>query len=62
MKTQAECISKYVNNGIYTPNEARELLSLPSQEGGDKLMLNGNYIPIDLVGTQYLKGGDNNEE
>ena len=62
METQAECISKYVNNGIYTPNEARELLSLPSQEGGDKLMVNGNYIPIDLVGTQYLKGGDNNEE
>ena len=62
MKTQAECISKYVNNGIYTPNEARELLSLPSQEGGDKLMLNGNYIPIDLVGTQYLKGGELNEE
>ena len=23
MKTQAECLAKYVNNGIYTPNEAR---------------------------------------
>ena len=25
MNTQAECLAKYVNNGIYTPNEAREL-------------------------------------
>jgi HK97 family phage portal protein len=62
MKTQAECLAKYVNNGIYTPNEARELLNLPLQNGGDKLMVNGNYIPIDLVGTQYLKGGELNEE
>ena len=62
MKTQAECLAKYVNNGIYTPNEARELLNLPLQDGGDKLMVNGNYIPIDLVGTQYLKGGELNEE
>ena len=62
MKTQAECLAKYVNNGIYTPNEARELLNLPTEEGGDKLMVNGNYIPIDLVGTQYLKGGELNEE
>jgi len=62
MKTQAECLAKYVNNGIYTPNEARDLLNLPSEIGGDKLMVNGNYIPIDLVGTQYLKGGGNVEE
>ena len=62
MKTQAECLAKYVNNGIYTPNEAREILNLPTEAGGDKLMVNGNYIPIDLVGTQYLKGGELNEE
>ena len=62
MKTQAECLAKYVNNGIYTPNEARELLNLPTETGGDKLIVNGNYIPIDLVGTQYLKGGELNEE
>jgi HK97 family phage portal protein len=62
MKTQAECLAKYVNNGIYTPNEARELLNLPTETGGDKLIVNGNYIPIDLVGTQYVKGGELNEE
>lgn len=59
-KTQAECLSKYVNNGIYTANEAREYLDKPRLEGGDILMVNGNYIPITKVGTQYVKGGEEN--
>ena len=58
LKTQAECLSKYVNNGIYTPNEARDMLDFTTQEGGDVLMVNGNYIPITQVGSQYQKGGD----
>lgn len=61
MKTQAECLTKYVNNGIYTPNEARKLLNMPTKDGGDDLIVNGNYIPINLVGVQYQKGGDINE-
>lgn len=61
-KTQAEVMSKYVNNGIYKPNEAREYLDLPKEEGGDVLIVNGNYIPITRVGRQYEKGGDNNAE
>ena len=60
-KTQIEALSKAVNNGIYTPNEAREYLDKPSKEGGDKLVMNGNYIPITDVGKQYAKGGDKNE-
>lgn len=56
-KTQMENLAKAVNNGIYTPNEAREYLDLPSREGGDVLMVNGNYIPITQVGQQYGKGG-----
>lgn len=52
-KTQAEIMSKYVNNGIYTPNEARELLDMHKIDGADKLIVNGNYIPIDIVGNQY---------
>src|SRR5690606_38647527 len=44
MKTQMEALSKGVNNGIYTPNEAREYLDLPAKEGGDQLVMNGNYI------------------
>lgn len=58
--TQAEMLSKLVNNGIYTPNEARRKLDLNSVEHGDRLMMNGNYIPIEQVGQQYKKGGDAN--
>ena len=62
-KTQQEILTGYVNNGVYTPNEARELLQLPAKEGGDQLVMNGNYIPITMVGEQYAKtssgGGEN---
>lgn len=58
--TQMENLAKAVNNGIYKPNEAREYLDLPCAEGGDILMVNGNYIPITEVGKQYgLEGGEN---
>lgn len=61
-KTQMENLSKAVNNGIYTPNEAREYVDMPMKEGGDILMVNGNYIPITQVGKQYAtkQGGDDN--
>lgn len=57
-KTQMENLASAVNNGIYTPNEAREYLNMPEKEGGDILMVNGNYIPITDVGKQYEKGGN----
>ncbi len=57
-KTQMENLTKAVNNGIYTPNEAREYLDVPMKEGGDILMVNGNYIPITDVGKQYEKKGE----
>lgn len=60
-KTQAETLTKYVNNGIYMVNEVREILDLPFEEGGDQLMTNGNYIPLTMVGQQYLKGGETSE-
>jgi HK97 family phage portal protein len=56
-KTQQEIICGYVNNGVYTPNEARDLLQLPAEEGGDILVMNGNYIPITMVGEQYSSSG-----
>jgi HK97 family phage portal protein len=58
IKSQMEALAKGVNNAIYTPNEARGYLDLPAEAGGDILMTNGNYIPINLVGSQYQKGGD----
>lgn len=62
-KTQAEVITKYVNNGVYKPNEGRGYLDLPYDEDGDQLIVNGNYIPLSMVGKQYNKKGsdDNNE-
>lgn len=62
-KTQAEVITKYVNNGVYKPNEGRGYLDLPYDEDGDQLIVNGNYIPLSMVGKQYSKKGsdDNNE-
>lgn len=60
-KTQMDTLSVAVNNAIYTPNEARSIIDLPWQEGGDQLVCNGNYIPITQVGNQYKEGGENNE-
>lgn len=61
-KSQIEMLSKAVNNAIYTPNEAREYLDKPKEKGGDRLVMNGNYIPIEMVGEQYKKGGKSNVE
>ena len=60
--TQMKTLTAAVNNGIYTPNEAREYLDKPEKEGGGILMVNGNYIPITDVGRQYEKGGEKNED
>lgn len=61
-KTQMEILASAVNNGIYTPNEAREFVDKQQREGGDTLMVNGNYIPVTMVGKQYEKnGGEGNE-
>lgn len=62
MKTQMETLAVGVNNGIYKPNEARAFIDMPTVEGGDQLIVNGNYIPITMVGQQYGKGGDSDGE
>lgn len=60
-KTQADTLTTYVSNGILKTNEARSILDYPFAEGGDQLIVNGNCIPITMVGQQYVKGGENNE-
>ena len=62
-KTQADILACYVQNGIYTPNEARDYLDKPHDPAGDILMANGNYIPLSDVGKQYgiSSGGGENE-
>ncbi len=61
-KTQAEILASYVNNGIYTPDEARDYLDKPHMPGGDQLIVNGNYIPLTRVGEQYRGDGNENSE
>lgn len=52
-ETQIKTITTAVQNGIYTPNEGRHFLDLPSQDGGDQLIVNGNYVPLTSVGAAY---------
>jgi HK97 family phage portal protein len=63
-KTQADILTSFVNNAIYTPNEARDYLDKEFVEEGDLLIANGNYIPLKDVGKQYgikAEGGDRDE-
>jgi len=59
-ETQMQILKDAVQSAIYKPNEAREYLDLPWDEHGDKLIANGNFIPLDMVGKQYEKGGEGN--
>ena len=60
--SQMEALAKAVNNFIYKPNEARDYLDLSKADGGDYLIGNGNFIPVQLVGTQYGQEGGNDGE
>lgn len=57
-KTQTENMATQVQNGIRKPNEAREMLDLPLDPAGDRLMMNGNFIPVEMAGEQYKKKGE----
>lgn len=52
-KTQMDTLAAGIQNAIYTPNEARRNVDLPDKEGGDVLICNGNYVPIEDVGAAY---------
>lgn len=61
LKTQIESLTKGISNSLYTPNEARSHLDLEAKPGGDRLIGNGSYIPVEMMGEQYIsknqKGG-----
>ena len=61
-KSQANILTSYVQNGIYTPNEARSFMNKPRMEGGDDLICNGNYIKVADVGKDEEEGGDEDAE
>ena len=52
-KSQMEIFASGVNNGVYRVNEVRGKLDLPRDPDGDRLMVNGNYIPLSDVGKQW---------
>lgn len=60
-ETQSKILQGYVNNGIYSVDEARDVLMLPHIKGGDRAIVNGNYIPLEDVGKQYGTGGEKDE-
>ena len=55
-KSQADILTSYVQNGIYTPNEARAFMNKPGKEGGDELVCNGSYIKVSEIGSS--EGGN----
>ena len=60
-KTRMEGYAIGIQNGIMAVSEVRDKEDLPYKEGTEKLICNGNMIPIEDVGIQY-GGGEGNEE
>jgi len=61
-KTRYEGYRIAIQSGFLTANEVRALEELEAKEGGDKLLINGNMMPIERAGEQYEKGGGENGE
>lgn len=62
IKTRYEAYRIGIQGGFIEVNEARRRENLPPVEGGDRLLVNGNMIPIEMAGEQYKKGGGKNEK
>ena len=57
--SQAEIIQKMVQSGVYSANEARHWLDMPSVgEKGDKLLVNGSMVEMDKAGVAYERNND----
>ncbi len=55
-KSRMEGYGQAIQNGIMSPNDARDLENLNPYPGGDTYMVNGNMIPVLKVGSTE-KGG-----
>ena len=62
IKERYEAYRTGISGGFMTPNEVRQKENMPPLPGGDKLVINGSTIPLELAGIQYMKGGENNEK
>lgn len=54
-KTRYEGYRIAIQSGFLTPNEVRALEEMESKDGGDRLLINGNMMPIEMAGAQYLR-------
>lgn len=61
-KTRYEGYRLAIQSGFLTPNEVRALEEMEAREGGDRLLVNGNMLPIEMAGQQYKKGGEGSGE
>lgn len=61
-KEQIAAITQAIQNGVYTPNEGRRYLDLPGKDGGDQLIVNGNYVPLISVGAAYGVSGEGGKD
>ncbi|MCK9325819.1 MAG: phage portal protein [Bacteroidales bacterium] len=61
-KTRYEGYRIAIQSGFLTANEVRALEEMEAKEGGDRLLINGNMMPIEMAGAQYKKGGDNSAQ
>lgn len=52
--TKAEQYSKYVQNGIKSPNEIRKYNNDPEKEGGDDLFMQSGTVPITMLKQMLL--------
>ena len=50
-KSKAEFLSKMIQNALMRPNEGREKLNLPHEEGGDVLLAPTNLAPLNTLGA-----------
>jgi HK97 family phage portal protein len=57
IQTRYNAYRTAIQGGFLKPNEARAKEELPPEEGGDRLLVNGNMMPIEMAGQQYLKKG-----
>lgn len=61
-KTRYEGYRIAIQSGFLTANEVRALEEMEAKEGGDRLLINGNMMPIEMAGTQYAKDGEETEK
>ncbi len=60
MKARYEAYRTAIQSGFKTANEIRALEEDEPKPGGDRLLINGNMMPIEMAGVQYnKKGGEN---